>query len=152
KSLHAKKGRQQSGLFLAEGARLAQEAADRGVWPEVMIVAESALDRAYAVRLVEQAEREGGRVAAVSENVLGQVARRDNPQAVVGAYRQIWGRLGDFADADLAVALHEVRDPGNLGTVLRSCDAVGARGVILSGTCCDPFSVEAIRATMGSIF
>jgi TrmH family RNA methyltransferase len=152
KSLHAKKGRQETGLFLAEGARLAQEAADRGVWPDVMMVAESALDRPYAANLAERAQRAGVRVAAVSENVLAQIARRDNPQIIVGAYRQRWARLDNFANADLAVVLHEVRDPGNLGTVLRTCDAVGAAGVVLTGACCDPFSVEAIRATMGSIF
>jgi TrmH family RNA methyltransferase len=152
KSLHAKKGRQRTGLFLAEGARLAQEAADLGVWPELLIVAEAALDRPYAVRLVEGAERERVRVAAVSERVLEQIARRANPQSVIGAYRQRWADLDAFRGADLIVALNEVRDPGNLGTIMRTCDAVGAAGVVLTGACCDPFSVETVRATMGSIF
>ena len=50
------------------------------------------------------------------------------------------------------MALEEVRDPGNLGTIVRTADAAGAAGVILAGTCCDPYSPEAVRATMGSIF
>ena len=50
------------------------------------------------------------------------------------------------------VALEAVRDPGNLGTIVRTADAAGCGGVILVGDCCDPYSVEAVRATMGSIF
>jgi TrmH family RNA methyltransferase len=45
-----------------------------------------------------------------------------------------------------------VRDPGNLGTIIRTADAAGCGGVILIDDCCDPYSVEAVRATMGSIF
>lgn len=151
KSLHAKKGRQETGLFLAEGARLAQEAAELGVWPEVMAVAETALERPYALRLAEDAERAGARVLTTSEAVLGQIARRENPQTIIGAYRQSLAPL-DALNGDLVTALHEVRDPGNLGTIIRTCDSVGAAGVVLIGQCCDPFSVETVRATMGSIF
>ena len=50
------------------------------------------------------------------------------------------------------MALEQVRDPGNLGTIIRTCDAAGAGGVILIDDCCDPYSVEAVRATMGSVF
>jgi len=50
------------------------------------------------------------------------------------------------------VALQAVRDPGNLGTIVRTADSAGCGGVILVGDCCDPYSVEAVRATMGSIF
>ncbi|TIT24926.1 MAG: RNA methyltransferase, partial [Mesorhizobium sp.] len=53
---------------------------------------------------------------------------------------------------DVWVALDRVRDPGNLGTVIRTVDAVGAKGIILVGETTDPFSVETVRATMGSIF
>ncbi|MDB5462365.1 MAG: methyltransferase, partial [Phenylobacterium sp.] len=58
----------------------------------------------------------------------------------------------DGARADCWVALQAVRDPGNLGTIVRTADAAGCGGVILVGECCDPYSVEAVRATMGSIF
>ena len=53
---------------------------------------------------------------------------------------------------DVWVALEEVRDPGNLGTILRTADAVGVKGVILIGASCDPYSRECVRATMGSVF
>ncbi|MGE3143656.1 MAG: TrmH family RNA methyltransferase [Hyphomonadaceae bacterium] len=152
KSLASKKGRQETGLFLAEGARLAHEAAELGFWPEIMLISESVLDRPYAARLAEGAQLAGARVIAASERVLEQIARRENPQAVIGAYRQRWAEPDALLQSDLCVALNEVRDPGNLGTILRTCDAVGAGGAILIGNCCDPFSVEAVRASMGSIF
>jgi TrmH family RNA methyltransferase len=151
KSLHAKKGRSETGLFLAEGARLAREAADLGVWPEIMAVSEKALEREQVRALAAQALKERVQVIETSENVLAQIAKRDNPQTVIGAYRQSYAKL-ERIEGDLIVALEGIRDPGNLGTILRTVDSVGAGGVILIGLSCDPFSVEAVRASMGSIF
>ena len=73
---------------------------------------------------------------------------------VMGVFKQRYGSLKDIdpSHSKCWVALEEVRDPGNLGTIIRTVDGVGADGVILIGQCCDPFSVEAIRATMGSTF
>ncbi|HRK64578.1 MAG TPA: RNA methyltransferase, partial [Terricaulis sp.] len=58
----------------------------------------------------------------------------------------------DALEGATIVALDGVRDPGNLGTIIRTADSTGAGGVVLIGETCDPFSVEAVRATMGSIF
>ncbi len=151
KSLHAKKGRAETGLFLAEGARLAREAADLGVWPQTMLFAADALQRPQVRDLVGEAERRGVRLVETSESVLGQVAKRDNPQTVIGAYRQALSPLSSI-DGEVIVALDGVRDPDNLGTIMRTVDSVGASGVVLLGDSCDPFSVEAVRASMGSIF
>ena len=151
KALHQKKGRAETGLFLAEGARLAREAADLGVWPQTMIYAADALQRGQVRELIAAAERQGVRLVETSETVLGQIAKRDNPQTVIGAYRQSLSPLAAIT-GDVVVALEGIRDPGNLGTILRTADSVGAAGVVLVGECCDPFSVEAVRASMGSIF
>lgn len=151
KSLHAKKGRAETGLFLAEGARLASEAAELGALPELLIVSEAALERPQVRVIVENARAQGARWAPVSEAILEQVSKRDNPQTVIGAYRQKLTPLTEL-QGKLFVALEGVRDPGNLGTILRTADSVGAGGVILIGPSCDPFSVEAVRASMGSIF
>jgi TrmH family RNA methyltransferase len=151
KSLHAKKGRAETGLFLAEGARLAREAADLGIWPQTMLYAADALLRPQVRELVGEAERKGVRLIETSEGVLGQISKRDNPQTVIGAYKQALAPLSAL-DGDVIVALEGIRDPGNLGTILRTADSVGAGGVVLLGESCDPFSVEAVRASMGSIF
>jgi TrmH family RNA methyltransferase len=86
--------------------------------------------------------------------VLASVSRKDNPQTVITAFKQRLSSLSDFPSDGTRrwVAMYEVRDPGNLGTVLRTSDAAGVDGVILIGQTCDPFSVEAVRATMGSLF
>jgi TrmH family RNA methyltransferase len=90
-------------------------------------------------------------VIETSEAVLGQISKRDNPQTVIGAYKQALAPL-EALEGDTIVALEGVRDPGNLGTILRTADSTGAGGVVLLGESCDPFSVEAVRASMGSLF
>lgn len=151
KALHAKKGRAESGLFLAEGARLALQACELGVWPEILVYAPAALERAPVHALIEEACSRRIRVIETSEALLAQISKRDNPQTVIGAYRQTLAPL-DALEGDTIVALETVRDPGNLGTILRTADSAGAGGVILVGESCDPFSVEAVRASMGSLF
>ena len=151
KSLHGKKGRAETGLFLAEGARLAVEAADLGAWPEILVYSPAALARDQVRKLVHDAEASRVRVIETSEKVLAGISKRDNPQTVIGAYRQRLAPLEEL-DGDTIVALEGVRDPGNLGTIMRTADSTGAGGVVLLGESCDPFSVEAVRASMGSIF
>lgn len=151
KSLHLKKGRAETGLFLAEGARSAIEAADLGVWPEVLAYAPAALARPHVQAFIQNAEARRVRVLETSESVLAQISKRDNPQTVIGAYKQMLTPLTSLA-GETIVALEGIRDPGNLGTILRTADSTGAAGVVLVGECCDPFSVEAVRASMGSLF
>jgi TrmH family RNA methyltransferase len=93
-------------------------------------------------------------VLEVSEKVLSAITRRDNPQIVVGVFTQRFLPLKSVRPegSDVWIGLDRVRDPGNLGTIIRTADAVGARGVILIGDTTDPFSLETVRATMGSVF
>ncbi len=151
KSLHLKKGRAETGLFLAEGARLAVEAADLGVWPEILLFSPAALQRDQVRALIAQAEARRVHTIETSETVLAQISKRDNPQTVIGAYKQRLTPLKEIG-GDTIVALEGIRDPGNLGTILRTADSTGAGGVILIGDSCDPFSVETVRASMGSLF
>ncbi|MBC7770162.1 MAG: RNA methyltransferase [Phycisphaerales bacterium] len=151
KSLHMKKGRAESGLFLAEGARLAMEAADLDVWPEILLFSAAALSREPVRTLIDEAEKRRVRVIETSETLLAQISKRDNPQTVIGAYKQQLATL-EGIEGETVVALEGVRDPGNLGAILRTADSTGAGGVVLIGESCDPFSVEAVRASMGSLF
>jgi TrmH family RNA methyltransferase len=92
-------------------------------------------------------------VLEVSAPVLEAITRRDNPQPVLGVFEQRWRPLAGLKPGkdETLVALDRVRDPGNLGTIIRTADAAGASGVILVGDCTDPFALEAVRATMGSL-
>lgn len=151
KSLHMKKGRSETGLFLAEGARLAVEAADLGVWPEILLFSPAAMAREQVRALIAEADKRRVRTIETNETLLAQISKRDNPQTVIGAYRQQLASL-DSIEGPTVVALEGIRDPGNLGTILRTADSTGAGGVVLVGESCDPFSVEAVRASMGSLF
>ena len=154
KSLERKKGRAETGQFLAEGARLVEQGLSRGWQADALLVAASMAERPHLAALIRQAEAAGARVTLAADRLMSKVTHKDNAQSVIAAFRQ--RHLGLDAlphDAGgLYIALYEVRDPGNLGTILRTADCAGISGVILVETCCDPYSFEAVRASMGSIF
>ena len=90
----------------------------------------------------------------VPEDILAKITGKDNPQAVAGVFAEWDTGLAalDRSNSTLWLVAQAMRDPGNLGTMLRTADAVGAGGVILLDDCADPFSVEAVRASMGAVF
>lgn len=154
RALHLRKERDESGLFVAEGLKNVTEGVELGHAPEILLYGPEAANHPLLKKAVAATLAAKGEVIEVTEAILAKVSRRDNPQAVVGVFRQAFRPLSaiDPAAASCWVALHRVRDPGNLGTIVRTADAAGCGGVILVGECCDPYSVEAVRATMGSIF
>jgi TrmH family RNA methyltransferase len=154
KALALKKFRDQQNAFLAEGLKLVIDALDLGWRVKTLVFAKSALGNPAVEKAAARVVAKGGDVLEVSEKILAAITRRDNPQTVVGVFEQKLTKLADIRPArdDVWVALDRVRDPGNLGTVLRTADAVGAKGVILVGETTDPFALETVRATMGSIF
>jgi TrmH family RNA methyltransferase len=148
------KNRKASGLFVAEGLKLVADAVETGWAIRTLVHAGNVAGQPLVSRLAAATHARGGTVLSVSEAVLAKISRRDNPQTVIGVFEQ---RLTPAAaihpeEGDVWIALEAVRDPGNLGTIIRTADAVGAAGVILIGDTVDPFSTEAVRATMGSIF
>ena len=148
------KNRKASGLFVAEGLKLVADAVDAGWAIRTLVHADTVGHQPLVKRLAATARGGGATVLAVSEAVLGKISRRDNPQTVLGVFEQrtlAAKAIRPGADA-VWVALESVRDPGNLGTIVRTVDAAGASGVMLIGDTVDPFSIEAVRATMGSIF
>ena len=154
RSLHERKYRRQTGLFLAEGTRTCTEAVTLG-WRLHRLAFLDGRGRDRMVRpLLEALARDGGRALLMTESLLSRISGKDNPQMVLGAFEQRWqAKDAIMPDADSCwIALDRVRDPGNLGTIMRTADATGARGVILIGDCTDPYSVEAVRASMGAVF
>jgi TrmH family RNA methyltransferase len=154
KALALKKFRDQQHAFMAEGLKLVIDALDLGWSIKTLVFAKAGRGNAAIEKVAARTVAAGGTVLEVSEKVLTAITRRDNPQMVVGVFAQRLMPLKDIQpkDGDVWVALDRVRDPGNLGTVIRTVDAVGAKGVILVGETTDPFAVETVRATMGSIF
>ena len=154
RALHMRKERDETGLFVAEGLKTVIEGVETGHAPKILMYGQGAADHPLLQNAVRATQQARGEVIEVTQDILAKVSRRDNPQAVVGVFPQVFRSLTDVTPgpAQCVVALHRVRDPGNLGTIVRTADAAGCGGVILVGECCDPYSVEAVRATMGSIF
>jgi len=152
RSLHERKFRRKSGWFLAEGVRICTEAVQLGHAPVRLVYAEDRHSDPFLVPLIEACRDAGGRTLAVSEDLLVRISRKDNPQTVIGAFEQNFISLEQIVPKGVWVALDRVRDPGNLGTIMRTADAVGAHGIILIDECTDPYSLEAVRASMGAIF
>lgn len=154
KALSLKKARDETRNFMAEGLKLVIDALELGWTIRTLVYSKAAKGKPIVEKVAARTIASGGLVLEVSEKVMSAITRRDNPQMVAGVFEQRWMALKDVrpAGAETWVALDRVRDPGNLGTIIRTADAAGASGVILVGDCTDPFSLETVRATMGSLF
>ncbi len=138
RSLSDKKARRELGLFVVEGLLMLERAFDKGWTPE------------HVVSTKPQSLWEDVKPLIVTEKLMSELSAQNNPHDVLATFRQKWqphpGKTG------LWLALEDIRDPGNLGTIIRTADAAGADGIILVGDCCDPYAMECVRATTGSIF
>ncbi len=154
RSLRDKKHRRREGLFLAEGLRILTEAKDAGILPRELYYAQDRPAQPLADALMAATIAAGGTVIATSAATLARLSGKDNPQTLIGVYPDHWTPLAaiDRAAAPIWLVAQAMRDPGNLGTLLRTGDAVGAGGVMLVDECVDPFSVETVRASMGALF
>ena len=154
RALHLRKQRDETGLFVAEGLKNVTEGVELGHAPSILLYGQDAGAHPLLKKAVQATLAARGEVIEVTPAILEKVSRRENPQMVIGVFAQAFAPLESLDPSAAAcwVALEQVRDPGNLGTIVRTADAAGCGGVILVGECCDPYSVEAVRATMGSIF
>ena len=154
RSLREKKYRRLERKFLAEGLRLLTDAREGGRLPELLLMAQGREGHPLLDELEAAVDAAGGEVIELPVDILAKVTGKENPQAVAGVFAE-WDTAIQRVDRNAApiwLVAHAMRDPGNLGTMLRTADAVGAGGLILIDDCVDPFSVEAVRASMGAIF
>ena len=154
RSLRDKKARRAEGLFLAEGLRILTEARDSGRLPEIVAFSQEGAKHPLAAEIIGAVEAAGGDAIETTPDILSKMSGKDNPQMLLGAYRQPEASLEqiDRSASPLWMVAQALRDPGNIGTILRTGDAVDAGGLILIDDCADPFSVEAVRASMGALF
>jgi RNA methyltransferase, TrmH family len=138
RKLHGRRERSKLGLFVAEGEDLIAAAAEHGWEPEFVLAASDD----------PEAETDASGRLAVDPALLDAASELGSGTRVIGVYRQRWSEPG----GDVSVYLHGVRDPGNIGTILRSAHAFADGPVILGAHCADPWSPKAVRASMGSIF
>lgn len=142
------RARRENGLFFLEGARLCADAAHSGCEPVYVFYTAQALGR-YGAYL-EQILPLAGAVYEAAPAVAGKLADTRTPQGVFGIFRIPEERVPEQLPPGAYVALEQVQDPGNLGAICRTAEAIGVQGVLLSG-CCDRYNPKAQRAAMGSL-
>jgi TrmH family RNA methyltransferase len=155
RSLQMRKARRDTGLFAAEGLSVLVTARGAGWAPRLLVFLVGSAGQGVARDLLAWALDAGAECLEVAPTVLAKLAAKDNPQTMLGVFAQRWADVpppGELVEDGVWVALEGIRDPGNLGTIVRTAEAVGARGVVLVGASCDPYAREAVRASMGSIF
>ncbi len=149
-----RKERQQSGLFYVEGLRIVGEAAELGWETDCLIVAPELLVSPFGQELLEAQRQRGVTVLEVGADVFKSMSLKEGPQGLAALVRQRWFSLEgvQLEGGSTWVALDAVADPGNLGTILRTLDAVGGKGIILLDQSTDPYDPITVRASMGAIF
>ncbi len=154
RALQLRKERERSGLFFVEGIRLVTEAVQVDAPVVQVVVAPDLLKGAVGREAVATLRRRGVPILDVTADVFASLSAKEGPQGLGAVVRQQWQPLAPPGPGDGLgwVALDAVQDPGNLGTILRTGDAVGAAGVILVGPTTDPYDPAAVRASMGAIF
>ncbi|HET8626517.1 MAG TPA: RNA methyltransferase [Thermomicrobiales bacterium] len=152
--LGERKHRRREGAFFVEGIQPVWQAVEAGADIETLVVAPDLLTSEGARRMVAEQEAGGVPCARVTPGVFAVLAERDHPAGLGAIVRAHYRDLAGLAVTPEAVfvALHDVGNPGNLGTILRTADAAGAGGVILLGETTDPFHPAAVKASMGALF
>lgn len=165
RALRQRKQRDASGLFIVEGIRHVGEAVEaslsaqageawQGDWLVSLCYCPEKLTSEFAQRLIQQQEKRGVPCYAVSAATFETLADKDNPQGILAVARQRHPSLSQLTPERFSwgVALVAPQDPGNIGTVLRTIDAVGASGLLLLDASVDPYHPSAVRASMGALF
>lgn len=156
--LRQHKARQERGVFLVEGIRHVGEAADAAkagkAQIEALFYAPEQLTSEFAKNLIEELRVQGIPCHATSREVFDSLADKENPQGILAVVRQAAPALQSLSPQNFpwGVALVAPQDPGNLGSILRTVDAVGASGVLLLDSSLDPYQPNAVRASMGALF
>ena len=156
-SLERKKAREENGLFRFDGIKLCLEALAKGIEPEYIFVSQS--------RENEIVEKLGGRdVVVVSDEVFSKMSEEKSPEGIITVARMLGGlhkraHLGDGGEFDVFVGksekvflLEAIRDPGNLGTIIRTAASLGIDRIVMTSDCADIYNPKTIRAAMGALF
>ncbi len=146
RALAQKKGRDEQGLHFIEGEKLVREAVVSGAQ-----FAEAFIEEGHEL-MSAVLSGSGATVYTVKRAVMESLANTETPQWVCATVKTPDVPLPEYYPEGLIVVLDRVQDPGNLGTILRTADAMGARGLLLGEGCADPYAPKPLRASMGSIY
>jgi RNA methyltransferase, TrmH family len=154
RALHSRPERDAAGVFVAEGVRFVIQAAEARSRIEELVVAPDLLTSPSARRLAHRLTHSGTRCLHVSSEVFHSLATTDSPQGIAAVVRQEWLRIEEVDPHEglCWIAVSSVGSLGNLGTLVRTADAVGAAGFVFLDPRPDPYDPACVRATMGAVF
>ena len=149
-----RKHRREQGAFVVEGLQPVWRAVTAGWQVEALVVDPDLRQDSAAAAMVDEQEARGVRVARLSHELFQRLSSREGQAGLAAIVRSRQPTLADLRPGtdSVYVALHRIGNPGNLGTIIRTADAVGAAGVILLGDTTDPYAPAAVKASMGSLF
>jgi TrmH family RNA methyltransferase len=152
--LRQRKQRDVTGLFLVEGLFHIGEALAAHAAIDSIFFAPDLIDGDFARQLIDRAADAGITCYETTAEVFASLAEKENPQGVIAVVQQRRMQLADLTPQNFpwGVAIVAPQDPGNVGAILRTIDAVGANGLILLDSSVDPYHPTAVRASLGSIF
>jgi TrmH family RNA methyltransferase len=154
RSLRLRKVREEMGLFLVEGIHTVGEAIEAGWDLEMLVYAPDLLTSDFAHQLVDGQSRRGVHCVALTRHLFTAIAGKDNPQGLLAVVHQRHLTLENVSPANFAfgVAAVSPQDPGNVGTILRTLEAVGADGLFLLDGGVELYHPSVVRASMGALF
>jgi TrmH family RNA methyltransferase len=154
RKLDQRKHRERQNRFLVEGLQIVHMALDGGARPLEVFYCEELFTGTEAPALMERFRQTEAELVPVSEHVMQALSERDAPQGIAVTFALFETPLEAIQPAGdaLVVVLDRLQDPGNVGTLVRTADAVGAAIVVLIEPCVDPFDPKTVRGSMGSLF
>jgi len=153
RQIQDKKQQKKSNLFYMEGLRIIGEAYKTENLLETVIFCPELLKSEYGNQLIEQGKQKGLEILEVSESVFKSFSMKENPQGIAAIGIKKEYHLDDLnTKKGIIVALTEIADPGNLGTIIRTSDAVDANGIVLLGDSVNPYESGSVRGSMGALF
>ena len=154
RKLQQKKYRKRDGAFFIEGLRVFLSAVEAKAPIQQVLFSQELLTSHLALETVASLQEAGTTCVETSAQVFRSLSSRDHPVGLGAIISTTWVSLDRFPveEKDFLVSLVDVSEPGNLGTVIRTVDAVSGSGLILAGHCVDPFHPTAVKASMGTLF
>ncbi|MGI6574647.1 MAG: TrmH family RNA methyltransferase [bacterium] len=153
RNLKQRKYREKEGKYLVEGIRLLEDALQAGIVLEAVFFTEKLRTRARGEVLLKRCQQLGSSCYQVPDSLLDSLADTDTPQGIIGIACIPRLNIAEIiSGTGLLLVVDQVQDPGNLGTILRTAEAVGCEGVLLSVGTVDPYNSKVLRASMGAAF
>jgi len=152
RKLHDRKFRDLFNVFYIEGVRIVGEAYSSKWKISDLFYSSELLKNDFSWELVNSLRKQNTNLFEIDKGVFKSISIKDGPQGLAAIVEKQSFPISDILTGGLWVALDRIQDPGNLGTILRTVDAVGAKGIILIDHCSDPFDISAVRSSMGALF